>query len=74
MFPTILTLPSRVTVQTELYTTEFRGAEKITKDDLTLSIKNNEIRLSANKTPVKAIVLRWDAEMPENARFCGDHW
>lgn len=74
MFPSILTLPSRITLQTENDTTEFNGANEITKEDLKLTIRENKIRLKADRTPVKNIVLRWNVKMPEKARFCGDHW
>ena len=74
IFPNILDLPSFLTVKTERFETTLPGREETALGDVLLQIKNGEVLLTADTTPVKSVTLRWNGALPQNARFCGDHW
>ncbi|MBR4728111.1 MAG: alpha-galactosidase [Clostridia bacterium] len=73
-FPDLTNLPSTCTVVTETGRIERPGASVITDGDLTLSLADGTVRLTAETQRVKWISLRWETPLPAGTRVCGDHW
>ena len=52
--------------------TVFGYGDKWGYRDFMLTIKDGVIRITAEKTPIKTVFLRWNCEMEPNLRFLGD--
>lgn len=73
-----LNLPDYVTVFTESSEREFRAGETVAFDDVAVTFpmenKALSVALSADRTPVRYLRLRWNMPLPEDALFLGDAW
>lgn len=74
LFPDIKELPTSITLVAESFRETVPGADNVSVADITLAFSDGAVTLTADKTPVKAAILRWERPLPENTRFCGDHW
>ncbi len=73
-----LDLPDQVTLVTERGEHLLAPAENMTFQDVSLALSSEDdglkIEITADRTPLNFLFLRWDRRLPENALFLGDAW
>lgn len=73
-----LDLPDQVTLVTERGEHILAPAENMTFQDVSLALTSEDdglkIEITADRTPLNFLFLRWNRRLPENALFLGDAW